>query len=72
MSQLDPDRFILRQADQAREAYAQVMEELELVKEQLTLRSGLLVPRNSPSISVHSFGSQTPWKHQSKSSEQSG
>jgi hypothetical protein len=35
MSDLNPDRFALRQADQAREAYAQVMEELELVKEQL-------------------------------------
>jgi hypothetical protein len=35
MSQLDPDRFTLRQVDEAREAYAQVMEELELVKEQL-------------------------------------
>jgi len=35
MNDLDPTRFTLRQADQAREAYAQVMEELELVKEQL-------------------------------------
>ena len=35
MNDLDPDRFTLRQVDQAREAYAQVMEELELVKEQL-------------------------------------
>ena len=35
MSDLDADRFTLRQADQAREAYAQVMEELDLVKEQL-------------------------------------
>ena len=35
MTDLDPHRFALRQADQAREAYAQVMEELELVKEQL-------------------------------------
>jgi hypothetical protein len=35
MNNLDPDRFALRQADQAREAYAQVMEELDLVKEQL-------------------------------------
>jgi hypothetical protein len=32
MSALDPDRFTLRQADAAREAYAQVMEELDLVK----------------------------------------
>ena len=35
MTDLDPTRFALRQADQAREAYAQVMEELDLVKEQL-------------------------------------
>jgi hypothetical protein len=35
MNDFDPDRFTLRQADQAREAYAQVMEELELVNEQL-------------------------------------
>jgi hypothetical protein len=35
MSALDPDRFTLRQADAAREAYAQVMEELDLVKELL-------------------------------------
>ena len=35
MSDLDPDRFTLRQADAVREAYAQVMEELDLIKEQL-------------------------------------
>jgi hypothetical protein len=35
MNDLDPHRIALRQADQAREAYAQVMEELDLVKEQL-------------------------------------
>jgi hypothetical protein len=29
------DRFVLRQVDEAREAYAQVMEELEFVKMQL-------------------------------------
>jgi hypothetical protein len=29
MNDLDPNRFALRQADQAREAYAQVMEELD-------------------------------------------
>jgi hypothetical protein len=48
MSHLDPDRFALRQADQAREAYAQLMEELELVKEQLarlpTRRDQALMP----------------------------
>jgi hypothetical protein len=35
MSALDLDRFTLRQADAAREAYPQVMEELDLVKELL-------------------------------------
>jgi hypothetical protein len=35
MNDLDPNRFVLRPADQAREAYTQLMEELELVKEQL-------------------------------------
>jgi hypothetical protein len=35
MGDLDPDRFNLRQVDEAREAYAQLMEELELVKAQL-------------------------------------
>jgi hypothetical protein len=32
MNDLDPNCFGLRQADQAREAYAQVMEELDLVR----------------------------------------
>ncbi len=36
MNDLDPHHFALRQADQAREAYAQVMGELDLVKEQLS------------------------------------
>jgi hypothetical protein len=35
MSDLDPDRFTLRQADAAREDYAQLMEELDFVKAQL-------------------------------------
>jgi len=35
MNDPDPTRFALRQAGQAREAYAQGMEELEPVKEQL-------------------------------------
>jgi len=35
MSDLDPDRFTLRQAAAAREAYAQVTEELDLVQERL-------------------------------------
>jgi hypothetical protein len=35
MSDLDPDRLTLRQADAAREDYAQLMEELDFVKAQL-------------------------------------
>jgi hypothetical protein len=35
MNDLDPDRFTLGQADAAREAYVQAMEELDLVKELL-------------------------------------
>jgi hypothetical protein len=45
VSHLDPDRFTLRQVDEAREAYAQLMEELNLVKEQL----GRLPTRNEVS-----------------------
>jgi hypothetical protein len=36
MTDLDPERFTLRQAAQARDDFAQVMDELELVKAQLT------------------------------------
>jgi len=47
-SDLDPERFILRQAAQARGDFAQVMEELDLVKELLarlpTRRDQALVP----------------------------
>jgi hypothetical protein len=35
MTDLDPERFTLRQAAQARDDFAQVMEELEFVKSQL-------------------------------------
>jgi hypothetical protein len=35
MNDLDPERFTLRQAAQARDDFAQVMEELDLVKELL-------------------------------------
>ena len=35
MSDLDPERFTLRQAAQARDDFAQVMDELEFVKAQL-------------------------------------
>jgi hypothetical protein len=35
MNGQDPHHFALCQADQAREAYAEVMEELDLVKEQV-------------------------------------
>jgi hypothetical protein len=45
---LDPDRFTLRQADAAREAYAQLLEELDFVKAQLarlpTLRDQAFTP----------------------------
>ena len=34
-AEIDPDRFTLRQVDALREDYAQVMEELDLVKELL-------------------------------------
>ena len=47
-SDLDPERFTLRQAAQARDDFAQVMEELDLVKELLarlpTRRDQALVP----------------------------
>jgi hypothetical protein len=36
MTDLDPERFTLRQAAQARDDFAQIMDELEFVKEQLT------------------------------------
>jgi len=35
MAEIDPDRFILGPVDALPEAYAQVMEELDLVKEHL-------------------------------------
>jgi len=35
MAEIDPDRFTLRQVNALREDYAQVMEELDLVKELL-------------------------------------
>ena len=35
VAEIDPDRFNLRQVDALREDYAQVMEELDLVKELL-------------------------------------
>jgi hypothetical protein len=35
MADLDPERFTLRQATQARDDFAQVMDELEFVKSQL-------------------------------------
>jgi hypothetical protein len=35
MSDLDPDRFTLRQAAQARDDFAQIMDELDFVKAQL-------------------------------------
>ena len=48
MSDLDPERFTLRQAAQARDDFAQVMDELEFVKGQLaripTRRDQAFVP----------------------------
>jgi hypothetical protein len=41
MSALDPDRFTLRQADAAREAYAQVMEEFDLARLSMRKVSGV-------------------------------
>ena len=35
MSDLDPERFTLRQASQARDDFAQIMDELDFVKELL-------------------------------------
>ena len=48
MSDLDPDRFTLRQAAQARDDFAQIMDELEFLKAQLaglpTRRDQAFVP----------------------------
>jgi hypothetical protein len=47
-NELDPERFTLRQAAQARDDFAQIMDELEFVKAQLaalpTRRDQALVP----------------------------
>jgi hypothetical protein len=37
MADLDPDRFTLRQAAQARDDFAQIMDELDFVKAQARL-----------------------------------
>ena len=37
MSDLDPERFTLRQAAQARDDFAQIMDELDFVKAQLAM-----------------------------------
>jgi hypothetical protein len=48
MSELDPERFTLRQAAQARDDFAQIMDELEFLKAQLaglpTRRDQAFVP----------------------------
>jgi hypothetical protein len=48
MSDLDPERFTVRQAAQARDDFAQIMDKLEFVKAQLarlpTRRDQALVP----------------------------
>ncbi len=69
MSDLDPDRFTLRQADAAREDYAQVMEEFELVKEQLArpptrkdlARTALLVNFTAAALVIVWF--EAFWRH---------
>ena len=49
MPSLDPEHFTLRQAAQARDDFAQIMDELDFVKEQLarlpTRRDQAFVPR---------------------------
>ena len=49
MSDLDPEKFTLRQAPQARDDFAQIMDELDFVKEQLarlpTRRDQAFTPR---------------------------
>ena len=44
MNDLDPTRFTLRQVDHTREAYAQLMEELKLVKEEKSRQTVLPIP----------------------------
>jgi hypothetical protein len=69
MSDLDPDRFTLRQADAAREDYAQLMEELELVKEQLArlptrkdlARSALMISFTAAALVIIWF--EAFWRH---------
>jgi hypothetical protein len=69
MSDLDPDRFTLRQADAAREDYAQLMEELELVKEQLArlptrinlARTALMISFTAAALVIIWF--EAFWRH---------
>lgn len=69
MSDLDPDRFILRQADAAREDYAQLIEELDFVKWQLArlptrkdlARTALLVSITTAALVILWF--EAFWHH---------
>ena len=51
MSDLDPERFTLRQASQARDDFAQIMDELDFVKELLARlpKMALIVKIAAPS-----------------------
>jgi hypothetical protein len=69
MSALDPDHFTVGQADAAREDYAQLMEELDLVKEQLArlptrkdlARSALMISFTAAALVVIWF--EAVWRH---------
>jgi hypothetical protein len=50
MAEIDPDRFILGPVDALPEAYAQVMEELDLVKELLGAASDAQRASVCPSV----------------------
>jgi hypothetical protein len=69
MSDLDPDRFTLRQADAAREYYAQLMEELDLFKRQLArlptrkdlARTALMISFTAAALVIIWF--EAFWRH---------
>jgi hypothetical protein len=69
MPDLDSDRFTLRQANAAREDYAQLMEELELVKWQLArlptrkdlARTSLMISCTAAALVIMWF--EAFWRH---------
>jgi hypothetical protein len=69
MADLDPDRFTLRQADAAREDFAQLIEELDLVKEQLArlatrkdqARTALMISFTAAALVIKWF--EAFWRH---------